>query len=314
MQMKNAIDIRDLTTEEWLELRRKKGLGGSDAAAACFKSRFKSPYALYREKIGEYEPIVDSEKAHFGKILEDIVAKEFETRTGKKVWKVNQMIFHPEYDFMFAEVDRRVVGENAILECKTTDKYNLKEWTDDEVPEEYIIQAQHYLAVTNCEKAYFAVLIGGNTFKWYEMERDEELIQDIIEMEKAFWHCVQTKTEPVIDGSSSTKAVLDAMYPPEEAQEEQIQLSEQAYELSQQYEEIKDRIKELEDKKNEVENKLKKELGEFEAGSVGDYVITWKPIVSKRFNSKAFKSEYPDLYEQFKKESSYRRFMIKRGE
>ena len=52
---------------------------------------------------------------------------------------------------MIANVDRLIVGENAGLECKTTSAYNAKEWDGDEVPAQYILQVQHYMAVTGAK-------------------------------------------------------------------------------------------------------------------------------------------------------------------
>jgi putative phage-type endonuclease len=287
------IPVDELNRKEWLELR-DTGIGGSDAAAACGKNKYKSPYELYKEKIGEYKEDIDNEAMYFGKVLEEIVAKEFQKRTGKKVWRLNQMLRHPEYEFMIADIDRRIVGEDAILECKTTSAFNEKEWTDDEVPVEYIIQVQHYLAVTGCQKAYFAVLIGGQKFKWYEMDRDDDLIQDIIEMEQAFWNCVENGIEPDVDGSESTTKVLKYIYPPEKVETEVIDLDVNDLELVEEYEAIKEQINQLKTKKESIANKLKNKLGNYECGQIGDTKVFWKT--------------------HKKGDTEYRRFSIKRGE
>ena len=39
-----------------------------------------------------------------------------------------------------------------------------KEWEDEEVPAAYLLQCQHYMAVTGYEAWWIAVLIGGNKF------------------------------------------------------------------------------------------------------------------------------------------------------
>ena len=45
----------------------------------------------------------------------------------------------------------------------------------DEIPDYYMTQVQHYLAVTGVKTADVAVLIGGNDFRIYTIEADEEL-------------------------------------------------------------------------------------------------------------------------------------------
>ncbi len=42
----------------------------------------------------------------------------------------------------------------------------------------------------------------------------------------------------------------------------------------------------------------------------GEYKISWKEVISNRFDSKAFKEKYSDLYNQFTKTSTSKRFTI----
>ena len=75
-------------------------------------------------------------------------------------------LVHPKYDFMLANVDRLIVGEKVGLECKTTSEYVKDQWEEDEVPDHYILQCQHYMAVTGYIGWWIAVLIGGNKFRY----------------------------------------------------------------------------------------------------------------------------------------------------
>ena len=310
--MEKMINTKAISYEEWKAARRR-GIGGSDAAAIAGLNRFKSPLAVYLEKIGELDKDVDSESAYWGKILEEVVAREFERRTGKRVHKVNAILVHPKCDFMIANIDRKVVGENAILECKTTSAYNAKEWQSDEIPQEYIIQVQHYMAVTGTAYAYVAALIGGNRFVWKKIERDDELIDNLIKIELEFWHFVETKTLPDIDGSESTAEVLNLLYPLSSTVDETILLSPDANDLIEERNTLVEQIKQLEEMKAEKENRIKALLGEHESGRTDKYFVSWKPITTRRFDSKRFKKENADMYEKYVKESSYRRLTIQEG-
>ena len=44
--------------------------------------------------------------------------------------------------------------------------------------------------------------------------------------------------------------------------------------------------------------------------SGSDWRITWKPVTSARFDSKAFKATYAELYQQYTKETTSRRFVV----
>src|SRR5690554_2691682 len=171
MAMVIAANTLDMTREQWLEERRK-GIGGSDAAAIAGLSRYRSPIQVYMDKLGLIEPPEENEAMYWGRKLEDIVAEEFSIRTGLKVRRRNAILQHPEYPFMLANVDRLIVGKNEGLECKTTSAYRADEWKDDGIPWEYAIQCYHYMAVTGYKAWWIAALIGGNQFIYKRIERD----------------------------------------------------------------------------------------------------------------------------------------------
>ena len=311
--MKVAVGIKtlEMTYEEW-KAARMKGIGGSDAAAAIGVSRWKSPLQLYLEKSGEIEQPEAGEAAYWGNVLESVVADEFTKRTGKKVQRVNRILIHPEHQFMIANIDRRVVGENAILECKTTSAWNSKEWWDGEIPEEYIIQVTHYLAVTGAEKAYVAVLIGGNRFEWKEIERDEELIEMMIAKESEFWRCVETQTPPPISESKAELHgdIMNRLYPNANAGQS-VELPPQYSDIIEQLIDVKARIKELEVSQDYLENQIKDAMKDAERARVGRFNVSWKNVTTRRFDNKLFEKTNPDLYTQYTTESQSRRFTVK---
>ncbi|MBM0046676.1 YqaJ viral recombinase family protein, partial [Anaerococcus sp. mt242] len=139
------VNVKDLSREEWLEYRQL-GIGGSDAAAACGLSKWKSPAQLYLDKTTPVET-TDSESEHLrqGRDFEDYVAQRFTEATGKKVRRDNYMMSDEKYPFLIADIDRRVVGEDAILECKTASPYVKDKWADGQIPIEYELQCLHYM-------------------------------------------------------------------------------------------------------------------------------------------------------------------------
>ena len=294
----------------WLK-ERQCGIGGSDVGAILGVSKYKTAFEVYLEKT---EPITEvgeqSESAYFGDIFEDVVAKEFEKRTGKKVRRDRKHYKHKEYHFMVANIDRRVVGENAILECKTANQFLANDWEGEEIPASYLLQVQHYLFVTEAELGYIAVLIGGQKFIWKQVQRDEELIEMIIEAENEFWKMVEDKTPPPLDGSSAAEKYLLEKYSNAEVGKiEELGL------------EYKDKIKNLFELKyqkdlldtqiKEIENQIKFELKDAEIGFVPGYSVSWKNVSSNRVDSKKLRVEYPDIYKEVLKESKSRRFSIK---
>lgn len=294
----------------WLR-ERQCGIGGSDVGAILGVNKYKTPFEVYIEKT---EPITEvkeqSESAYFGDIFEDVVAKEFEKRTGKKVRRDRKHYKHKDYPFMVANIDRRVVGENAILECKTANQFLMKEWEGEEIPASYLVQVQHYLAVTGAEIGYIAVLIGGQKFIWKEVQRDEELIDMIIQSEREFWKLVEAKTPPSLDGSSAAENYLKEKYKQAES-EKSIELGFEYKDKIKTYLEKKEQLKGFETEVKELENQIKFEIGSAEYAHAPGYTLSWKNVSSSKVDSKKLKSEYPEVYEKVIKENKSRRFSIK---
>ena len=117
---KNLIKISTIgmSREDWLTERRKS-LGGSDVAGILGLNEYSSPYSVYADKLGLLPEKEDTEAMRIGRDLEDYVASRFTEKTGKKVRRENSIIRNPDYPYLHANVDRVVVGENAVLECKT---------------------------------------------------------------------------------------------------------------------------------------------------------------------------------------------------
>lgn len=309
--MAELVNIKDLTREEWLQ-ERMTGIGGSDAGTILGVNKWKSKTQLFFEKTNPAMiQEISNDAIHFGNVLEDVVAEEFAARTGKKVRRDNRMLRHPEHHFMMANLDRVVVGEKALLECKTTSQYNSEQWEDDNVPAQYLCQIQHYMAVTGFEKAYIAVLIGGQSFIWKEIERDEELIQIIIDAEKDFWeNNVQANVIPEIDGSEATSDFINHMY--QDIDNEEIELGSEADTLMKAIESIKEDIKEKQQLQKKYENQLKDALGHNTAGKTAAYHATWKQQTRRNLDKKALEEKYgKDVIDQFYKESEYRVLRIK---
>jgi putative phage-type endonuclease len=301
---------------EWL-LERTKGIGGSDAAAICGLDPFRTAIQVWMEKTGQTETfdLSENESVYWGTRLEDIVADEFAKRTGMWVQRRNALLVHPDHSFMIGNVDRivrpsRSEGQWGVLDCKTTSEYRRDDWTEDTVPENYVIQLQHYMAVLGFQYGYLAVLIGGNKFRYFRVERDEELIQNLIRIEQEFWeeHVVKG-VPPAWDGSPASTETLNKLFPG--GMVESIELPAGADELITQYESASQLLKHAEYQKDEAANKLKALLGDYELGFYGKRRISWKTIAKKGFDSKEFRKDYPDLYEQYQHDISYRRFNIK---
>ena len=295
--------------EEWLDLRRQLGIGGSESGSVVGFNPYKSAYTLWAEKTKRVPEFSGNLTTEVGSYLEPFVAELFERETGKKVRRKNRILVNTDYPWAFADVDRLVVGEKALLEIKTTNSLpNMRRFKNGEYPESWYCQITHYLAVSGLEKAYLAVLIGCKEFKVFEIERDEEEIAALMKAEEQFWNNVKTDTPPAVDGSASTSKALSTIYPDSDGDT----VSLMAYENDlMQYVALTAQIKALEEQQGEMANRVKAFMNTAGRGESNRYKVSYSTTVRKSFDTKAFQADHKDIdLNKYYKTSSCRTFKV----
>lgn len=299
---------KDMQYNDWLDLR-KKSIGGSDAAVIMGLNPYKSTFTLWAEKKGLVSDKEDNEAMRIGRDLEEYVARRFCEATGKKVRRRNAMFVHKDYDFITANIDREVVGENAGLECKTTNMFNKSDFEGGEIPLYYYCQCMHYMAVMGYEKMYLAVLVLGKAFYWYEIERDENEIESLISKEVDWWNDYILKDQkPELDGSDSSGDTLNEMYPKDQGTTIYDSSLKEKLEL---YLKLKAECKAMEKSKDEYEQAIKAAMGDAENCVIGKYKASWKYQTRVSLDGKKLRAEMPEVYAKYSKQTEYRKFSVK---
>lgn len=301
-------EIKYSTKEEWLALRSNY-IGGSDAGAVLGMNPYKSGYALWAEKTGKVPEFEGNLITEVGAYLEDFVAGLFERETGKKVRRKNRMLVNDQYPWACADVDRVVVGENAIVEIKTTNSFPvMRKFKTGEYPESWYCQMTHYLGVGGYDKAYLAVLINCRDFKIFELNRDEGEIAALMREEQSFWSHVKENTPPPVDGTQSTGDTLSAIYP--ESNDDSVNLMAYQADLDQ-YLALSKQIKELEKLRDEKANRVKAFMGESGSGEARGIKVTWVSASRASFDAKKFAADHKDMdLTGYYKSSTYRTFKV----
>lgn len=322
-----AVKTKDLSRTDWLKLRQS-GIGGSDIAAIMGISPYATAYDVYQSKV---EPVSEdnmSEPAYWGTVLEDVVAREFAKREELKIQNVNFLMRHPDKPWAIGNIDRAVINPDiagnvrfkdgvlttdTILEVKTASEYVGKNWGDegsDEVPDQYQCQAQWYMGVTNTKVCYMAVLIGGNKYRQYRIERNQELIDALFEAAEDFWvNHVLAGVAPEATTIESAKAKFAKANP-----NSTLDLADDSDDIAiiDKYVELKEQEKELKAQIDTAQAKLINLVGNNEVLAVGgEIVLTYKNQISNHFDSRGFKKEYPELAEKYTKQSQSRVMRIK---
>lgn len=284
--------------EQWLELRRNS-IGGSDACSACGQSPWTSQLELWCDKQGMIPDKETNESMRRGIYLEEYVAQRFMEETGKTVRRDNFMYADDDYPCLTANLDRVIVGENSGLECKTMNDFSSSDFDFEsgEIPIQYYYQLQHYMMVMKWDYMYIAFSTNFK-FVWMKVDRNQEFIDQMRQQELDFWYNYVVKMiKPEADGSESSMETLSRLYPNET---EGSVVNFNFDELGARYKFLTDSINRMDAEKKEIKAKICGTLGNYEKGMSANYYCTWKLKESGKINTKALKSDYPELYEKYK--------------
>lgn len=323
---KLALSTKNMSREEWLTARQT-GIGGSDISAIMGVNPYATAYDVY---ISKTQPVEDTagEPAYWGTTLEPVVATEFAKRNDLKIQNVNFMMRHPVHTFAVANIDRAVINPeisgnvrfkdgklttDTILEIKTASEYVAKDWGDeesDQVPDQYMCQAQWYMGVTDTQVCYMAVLIGGNKYRQYRIERNQELIDVLFEVAEDFW--VNNVLVGVAPEATTLQNAKDKYpkYTPDAVLD--VSIEDEAVEVFNEFVELKEAEKLLKKQIEAAQTKLICTIGDNEALAIdGDIAVTYKAQVSNRFDSNSFKKDMPELAAKYVKQSASRVMRVK---
>lgn len=314
--------IAGLSKEQWLWERRKT-IGGSEIGAILGLNGFQSAYALWLEKTGQKAPFEGNQQTEVGTELEDLVARIFSRKSGLAVKRTNYIWRNTNYPALHASPDRLVVGRDAGLECKTTSAFNLGKFHGEDFPAQYYAQAVQYMAVTEKEEWFIAVLVlGTNVFHIYHLTRidgqekpdfceaslyvSDAEIAALNEAAEAFRECLMNKTPPALDGSEATTEALNEQYAGGGGQ---ITLFGRDGLVAQWFD-LTEQEKQLKERKQEIRNILCGDLGDNEVGLFGNRKVSWRSQARTSFDSKACLRDHPEMA-IYNRESVTRTFTIK---
>jgi putative phage-type endonuclease len=328
-----------MLTPQQIEERRR-GIGGSDVAAICGLSRYKTAADVWREKTSRDIPILNPEQADIlerGHELEPFVRTLFEQKTGKKVALHPESLTHPTIPFLKAHIDGFIGEEKAIVEFKTCHFVRSGEFGDDlsdTIPNDYLFQVHHYLSVTNMNKAYVAVLFGNDKSvfptlramvkdlgieKTLALSKGLEMRIFIVErnarlekiLEKKLTHFWGEHVEKNIVPPAQTRDDVLRAFPVIETGS-RAPYDDEALDLALIIEKTRKEEKELEEQREKAEIRLQSKLGGCEQMMAPDNTILcrWSVYERTRVDTKVLKAIHKDIYGEVTRVTTVRRFIV----
>jgi putative phage-type endonuclease len=319
--------------------QRRKSLGGTDIAAICGINPYKTAFDVYEEKI-EGREVIKNDAMRLGNAFESGIAELFAEDSGLKLFspqddietfrayvedknvefvKVNyhgkevtilkKGIGHGSLDYFTIDHE----GKPAVVECKlvTNNFFKSKEEFIKTNPH-YYMQTQWYMYITGFRKAYFATVqfqFGGH-IEWYPVDYNEVLVEKMIFQAEKFWNNhIKLGIKPNPSNPDELNRFIEF-----NTDEDYAIATEDIFESYNQLVETRERLKNLETTKKFLEDKIKMAIYDKNGLMSPDNsktLATYKVQTRVTIDSKRIKSEEPDLYEKYSKESQSRTFLLK---
>lgn len=264
--------------DAWLAERRS-GIGASEAAAALGLSPFETPLELYLRKIGELPDAEETEAMRWGSRLEPLIAEAYEEATGHRVVREQQFRRADGRPHLFATVD--AVGSAGLVEFKTLSAFksgSLGEEGTDDLPEHWLVQAHQQMAVFGEDHVHFAVLVGGQRFRTFHVDRNDLVVEALLTGVDTFWSMVQSRVPP--PATAWDAGMLSALRP-EEGKAIAIHAPD-VLDAADRYAEIGRRIRELQEDRDGARARLLEAMGDAAIATLPDGRELARKVVSRK--------------------------------
>lgn len=311
---------QDKEPEKWLELRTT-GIGGSDAGAIMGLNKYASPLTIYLSK-KNVEGFKGNAATEWGHILEDPIRKKAAEELGIEIISVPGMYTSNDIPYMNANLDGLCHAENQVtiggetveglggFEIKTSSRG--EGFSEDEIPDSYYCQVQHYMAVTGLNWFILtAFFMDTKRAKHYIIKRNDDFIYtQLIPAEKNFWEnfvMVNNPPEPLgLDSESEYTANLNIA--------DTVELDTETEDLIAQRMEVQQQIKDLEQKESALKNFILIKLSalshsdnttpEKVNGAGERFKLSYN--LQKKYSVDTDALKKSGLFDDYKKESAYR--------
>ena len=266
------------------------------------------------EKRGEKQAddLSGVEAVQMGHVMQPVIGRLFEEATGIKVKEYDLAREHSTESWLKAHTDFES-ADGGLVEVKNFNAAVANKYPDDDdglkLPTPDLIQCVHEATVFGKPHVWFAVLFGGQRFRYWKIEVTEEMKLEFIQRAAKWWALAHTGDLPDAETVEQAKMLYRT------ATDEAIVSTAQVEKVISALKEIKAQIKMYETQEeaclvslqNYMRNKT--EL----ITPYNEVLVTWKQAkASKSFDKDLFKQAMPDIYDQFVVEKpGSRRFLVK---
>ena len=271
------ITIQPKSESEWLNLRLND-ITSTKVAALFGLSPYMTKFELWhRIKNNLVVDFKENKRMKWGTKLEASIAECIAEEQGWDIRPFKEYItddvlkIGSSFDFRILDKEKG----DGCLEIKNVDGLIYRDnWTDEEPPLHIEIQVQHQLLVSGLKYAYIGVLVGGNDEKLIYRERDEIVIQAILDEVKKFWKSIEDNEPPDPDFNSDAIFLKELYQHAEPGTIFDAHGNDRINELVHKYKEASDKEKEAKKTKESCKSELLTIIGDNEKATGDNFTIS----------------------------------------
>ena len=266
------------------------------------------------EKRGMKQPddLSGIEAVQMGHIMQPVIGRLFEDATGIRVKDYDLAGQHPTEPWLKAHTDFEA-ADGGLVEVKNFNAAVANKYPSDDdwqrLPVADLIQCTHEATVFGKPHVWFAVLFGGQQFRYWKIEVTEQMKDEFLQQAAKWWAMAQTGDLP--DAETVEQAKMLYAKPTDDAI-----MSNNAVETAiVRLKVVKEAISELEEQENglkvAIQNYMKNKSEIITP--YNEVLVTWKASkTTKSFDKEFFQQAMPDTYQQFIVDKpGSRRFLVK---
>lgn len=277
-------------------------LGSHDTSAVFGLNPYMKPINVYMNKLGMSIPQEPSERMEWGLRLEPVILARFGEEQGVTL-ESTHFVRHSTLSWFGGTPDGLVAGRKAGVDAKNIG-WNRGEWGEpgtDQMPEYILMQCHHFMTLLDYDVWFVAVLFGGNHFVTYEVERDREISDMIVEADGEFWrNHIEAAEPPSVDGSESYRKFIERKFPQDNGEVRAATPDEIS--LLELYRTTKTASEEWSKRLSAVTNQICDSIGDSAGIASDDFKVSYrwtKPRSS--MDTKRLREELPEIVKQYGK-------------
>jgi len=290
------------------EIRNSAWWSGDSRMAANGKA---AEAILIKQGKMEREDISHKEAVRMGHVMQPVIGRLAQERLQMELKDADYAMTHPKESWLRSHFDFISADGTVLVEAKNYGSHQAKKFDEDYglMPDADRIQCIHEATVHGVSTVYLAVLLGGQELQMIKLDVTPDMMLDHVKWCAKWWGHVVAGTVPEPEDVEQCKMAFpvskEGIVTATADLETYCRQLAMATEQRKQYEEYEETLKTRIFKFMQNRDVL--------ATVDGTVLATWKSAkASQKFDAKAFQAAYPQMYNQFVRETpGSRRFLIK---